>query len=215
MAETVPDIPELPLLDHLPQASMRARLLIRCKGGVPDNLKADRRHLWGYVHLTGLADKAIREYDAARECSQALKRRQGERGTPDMVPYLLFCSDHLETCVDATHRAVEAAKALRDAGVGRQAAEPKSASVQRIREIRHAVQHTSHRLIDTDKLHASRRPFGPQDAYGISARRDDLVIGAEDPLTYVELIDLIENCYRAAELIGERQARGHLLRQFY
>jgi hypothetical protein len=30
---------------------------------VPEDLKADRRFLWTYVHLTRVTDKAIREYN--------------------------------------------------------------------------------------------------------------------------------------------------------
>lgn len=98
-----------------------------------------------------------------------------------MVPYYLMACDHLETCVDATHRAIEAAKALREVGVGKEAPQPNPASVKRIQELRHAVQHTNHRLIDTESLRPDRRAFGPEDPYGIAADRDHLVIGAEDP----------------------------------
>jgi hypothetical protein len=216
MADKVPETPELPPLDHLPQASLRARALIRCKGGVPADLKADRRYLWGYVHLTGLVDKAIREFNAARDAGREYGSQKTEGGgSLDMVPYLLRASDHLETCVDATHRALETSDALRDAGVGTQAPKPNVDSVRRLEEIRHAVQHTTHRLIDTDSLHRKRRPFGPQDPYGIAPKKDHLVIGAEQPLTYVELIDLIEKCYWAGELIGDRAARRHLLAAYY
>jgi hypothetical protein len=196
---------------------MRARLLLRQKGGVPPSLKADRRYLWGYVHLTGLVDKAIREYNAARNAAReyGLEIDSSDRRTPDMVPHYLVACDHLETCIDATHRAVEAAKALRDAGVGEEAPQPNPASVKRIEEIRHAVQHTHHRLIDTDSLRPNRRPFGPEDPYGISAEKDYLVIGAEAPLTYVELVELVQACYLASEVIGDRAARRHLIARFY
>ncbi|MEH3141775.1 MAG: hypothetical protein PGN37_16670 [Mycobacterium kyogaense] len=211
MVDKVPDTPVLPPLDHLQQASVRARATLRYKGGVPPELKADRRYLWGYVHLTRLVDKAIREYNAAREAGRLFGVQKIEGGSLDMVPYLLRACDHLENCVDATHRAVEALQALRAAGVGTRSPEPNAESVRRIQEIRHAVQHTSHRLIDTDSLNKKRRPFGPQDPYGIAPQKDHLAIGAEDPLAYVDLVELIETCYKAAELIGDRAARSYLL----
>uniref|UniRef100_A0AB39U1Q5 Uncharacterized protein n=1 Tax=Mycolicibacterium phage Alyssa1 TaxID=3240801 RepID=A0AB39U1Q5_9CAUD len=218
MAEQVPDVPELPPLDHLPQASMRARLILRQKGGVPADLQADRRYLWGYVHLTRVVDKAIREYNAAREAGRKFGQPTAESYTFEeaatMTPYLLLTCDHLETCIDATHEAVEAAKALRDAGVGTQAPLPDTESVRRLVEIRHAVQHTNHRLIDTGSLRPGRRPFGPDDPYGVSPQKDHLVIGAEDPLTYAALVKLIETLYRTSELIGERATLGALLGSF-
>lgn len=197
---------------------MRARLIVR-KGGVPAPLKANHGYLWGYIHLTRLVDKAIREYSAAREAS----RRHGEQIAEDWStytleehagrpPYLLWASDHLESCVDATHRAVEAAKELRAAGVGTQAPQPNPESARRVSEIRHAAQHADKRLINPSGLRSDRRAFGPEDPYGISPGKHQLVIGAEEPLSYAELVALIENCYRTAELIGDRVALSYLLR---
>uniref|UniRef100_A0AB39U2S1 Uncharacterized protein n=1 Tax=Mycolicibacterium phage JSForest2 TaxID=3240807 RepID=A0AB39U2S1_9CAUD len=191
-----------------------------CERGlsVPADLAADRRYLWGYVHLTRLVDKAIREYNAAREAGQKFGQPTAESYTLEeaatMTPYLLRACDHLESCVDATHGAAEAAKSLRDAGVGTQAPSPDTESVRRLTEIRHAVQHTNQRLIDTDSLWPGRRPFGPDDPYGISPRKDHLVIGAEDPLTYAALVELIETLYRTSELIGDRATLGSLLGSF-
>lgn len=215
----VPDTPELPPLDYLPQASMRARLLV-WRGAIPENLRANGGYRWGYVHLTRLADKAIREYNAARESVGAFDPLDDDKTFSDeevagMTPYLLLANDHLETCVDATHSAVKSARALWKALRGGRVPKLNTSAAKRLERLRNASQHTHNRLIDPQNLPPGsddRRPFGPQDPYGISAKKDHLVIGAEDPLTYRELIGLIENCYRTAELIGDRVALDYLLR---
>src|SRR5882757_9842708 len=137
----VPEVPELPTINHLDQASMRSRLLVM-RGSVPAELRADGRYLWLYVHLTRVTDKAIREYNAARDNAHAFGTDSG-RGphtleeVSEMPPYLLWANDHLESCVDAAHRAVEAVKILQVEGIGTKAPQPNGGSLRRLRDIRH------------------------------------------------------------------------------
>ena len=176
-------------------------------GAVPDDIKADRRFLWTYVHLVRVTDKAIREYNCARD---AVQKAEAITFSSDPVPptevankahYVMLGADHLETCLDATHRAVAAVALLRAKGIGATANRPARGAVKRLKAIRDAMQHTLDRLI-AENLRQDRQAFGPDDPYGISPSEHDVTIGAERPLTYVELVALMENCYRAAQVIG-------------
>jgi hypothetical protein len=178
-------------------------------GAVPEDLKADRRFLWTYVHLTRVTDKAVREYNAARDVireSESIVFSGPVVGPGEVANkshYVMLYTDHLESCVDATHRAVSAGKLLRDKGIGMSASIPDRHAAGRLARIRNAMQHTVNRLIGED-LRPGQHAFGPDDPYGINPLKHGLTIGAEPSLTYLELVGLMETCYRAAEVIGGR-----------
>jgi hypothetical protein len=201
--------PVLPEVDHLPSTTFFTTFAV-ILGAVPDDIKNDRRFLWTYVHLVRVIDKAIREYTAARDA--ALKAAAITFDRESVVPpnalankghYVMLVTDHLETCLDATHRAVAALALLRTKGIGTSAKPLDSDAVERLKDIRDAMQHTPDRLI-AEGLRRDRRPFGPEDPYGIQPAEHHVTIGAERPLTYVELVNLMEKCYRASEIIGGR-----------
>lgn len=201
--------PVLPAVDHLPSASVKTSLAVLL-GAVPADIKADRRFLWIYVHLVRVTDKAIREYNAARDATRKAKSITFSSGpvppaeVADKGHYVMLGADHLESCLDTTHRAVEAVALLRKKGIGASVKMPAPDAVKRLKGIRHAMQHALDRLIAED-LRKGRQAFGPGDPYGISPSEHQVTIGAEQPLTYVELVDLMESCYRAAEVIGGRR----------
>jgi hypothetical protein len=182
-------------------------------GAMPDHLKADIRLAYLHAHLVRVTDKAAREYNVARSLILAW-------GAPlpsdvEMIPWdetgafltkahsLAVSTDHLESCIEATHRATNAVAMFRKKGIGTKTVVLDAGAVRRLKEIRDAMQHMIHRLFEID-LQKGRRAFGSQDPYGISPREYELTIGAEDPLTYVDLVSLIEGCYRSAEGIGGR-----------
>jgi hypothetical protein len=92
--------PVLPAADHLPSASVNTGLAVLL-GAVPADIKADRRFLWTYVHLVRVTDKAIREYNSARD---ATLKAAAITFSSDPVPpgelankahYVMLGTDHL------------------------------------------------------------------------------------------------------------------------
>lgn len=163
-----------------------------------------------FTHLNHVTDKAVREYCAARKSVRNLASIDfGDAITLDKLgsagQHLRLATDHLETCLDATYRGICATALLRKKGFGTNAARPARGAVKRLEKIRDATQHTINRLLDENlKPGWTPFPFGPEDPYGIRLRERELTIGAEQPLTYVELVDLMESCYRTAQAIGGR-----------
>lgn len=173
-------------------------------------LRADRPALCAYIHMTRVADKAIREYNEAREGFEAVDFSSiAEPGDPARISEITTvfnrafrASDHLESCVESTHRAVVMLDLLRGRGFGWHAQYPKSDTARRLKDIRDAMQHSGDRLIGD--LLPGRRAFDLEnlDPYCLSPRGDHVLIGSERPLKYVELIDLMATCYHAAKAIG-------------
>ena len=156
--------PVLPAADHLPSASVNTGLAVLL-GAVPPDIKADRRFLWTYVHLVRVTDKAIREYNSARD---ATLKAAAITFSSDPVPpgelankahYVMLGTDHLETCLDATHRAVEAVALLRTKGIGTSAKIPDPDAVDRLKNIRDAMQHALDRLIAPRTIATGRHLF--------------------------------------------------------
>lgn len=204
--------PKLPSVDHLPPAAVQS-MFNAMIGALPADLRAaDLRIRMAYNHLTRLADKAIREYQSARNAVQAFDSITLSESVPFEVVgekgyQLRLVTDHLENCLDATHRSVCAAKLFRDKGIGPNAPVPDKRAADRLTGMRHALQHSLERLIG-ENLRADRRPFGPKDPYGLCPLEHELTIGAEPPLSYAELVGLMESCYRAAEVIGGRAGQS-------
>lgn len=202
-------VPVLPSVDHLPPAAVMS-ILFAMLGAVPTDLKAAGQPIqMAYNYLTRITDKAVREYNAAQN---AVRESEAVVLGDPPIPFekvaskghlLRLATDHLETCLDATHRAICAVQLLRSKGIGADITSPDPDVVARLEHIRHAMQHALDRLIG-ENLRPGRRAFGPKDPYGLSPREHELMIGAEQPLTYVELVGLMEHCYRAAEVIGGR-----------
>lgn len=157
-----------------------------------------------------MTDKAVREYIAARDVVRNFQSiKFGDTITPKMVGILgqqrRVVADHLETCLDATHRGVCAVRLLRKRDFGNGARHPNQDAVNRLKTIRDPMQHTIDRLLEPDQdVNPARLPFGPEDPYGIRLLQHELKIGADEPLTYVELMGLMENCHRTALTIGGR-----------
>lgn len=197
----LPDLPTLGVSSDLMETLFSAML-----GAVPDSLRADHRYLWLYVHLVRMLDKAISEYDGAGKAwarAEALTEQDWIRKFND----LLAGAHHIENCVDATHRAVTAATLLRNKCFGVSFSAPNSGAILRLNNIRDAMQHTPERLLDKD-LRPGRLPFriDQGDPYAISPRKHELAIGQEAPLTYTELVALIEWCDLAARAVGRSPA---------
>ena len=203
--------PVLPPVDHLPSVMLQRTILVALNA-IPDELKTHGIR-WTYVHMVRLTEKAIREYNAARNAyAEADSIDESEEGDSVWVrkAHLAGCgTDHLDTCVDATHRAITAAKRLFGKGIGSAADLPDQDASNRLNAIRDAMQHADDRLM-ADNLRAGRLPFGPGDPFGINPREDELTIGAEKPVRYVELVGLMESCYRFADVGGTMSPSGEI-----
>jgi hypothetical protein len=202
--------PILPAVDHLSGALHSVAFAML--GESTEALRADRRFLMAYTHLNHVTDKAVREYIAAQEVVRKFESiKFGDTIAMDKIGVLgqqrRLVTDHLETCLDATHRGVCAADLLRKSGFGKDAPRPDRGAVKRLKKIRDTSQHTINRLLD-EKLKPEWLPFGPEDPYGIRLLEHELKIGADEPLTYVELVGVMENCYRTAQAIGGRTVSG-------
>ncbi len=186
-------------------------------GFLPIELRREPPIRWAYAHFARVTDMAIREYESAREQFEVWDPAQAQKigDVPDsdrqravagVMQGLLIGDGHLETCVEALHRALVALKLLQSKGVGRGVDMPNADAANRLRDIRDAVQHAGDRLIG--RLNPGRRAFDVEnlDPYTLSPREHDFFIGSEKPVTYRELVDLMETCHRAVDRIGRTGA---------
>jgi hypothetical protein len=109
------------------------------------------------MNLTRLSDKAVIEYELARK---ALDRyvRPG-RNRP--VSELLRAGDHLETCLDAVHRAGVHAEALRDlpgAPKIKQNELPSDQARNRARLLRNSIAHAEEKVVQGKTGGGTGRP---------------------------------------------------------
>lgn len=193
----------MPTLDHL-RSVVLLRMVYVFLNALPERMRDDRRFRWTYVHAFRMCDKAIREYQAARQAfgeAETITISSDDSSVARKGQLVMEATDHLDTCVDATHRALAAAQILRVNGIGTDMLAPDTSAVRRLNAIRDAMQHAEERLI-ADNLRPGRLAFGPDDPYGISAREHDFTIGAETPVTYEEIAALLEGCYRFADVGG-------------
>jgi hypothetical protein len=203
------EIPELPAVDHFPPGVVHS-VLFAMLGETPEACRSDRSLMKVFTLLNHVTDKAVREYSAARDSVRELASIEiFDAITLEIVgnagQQLRLATDHLETCLDATHRGMCAVALFRERGFGASAPRADQGAVDRLKYIRDTVQHAPDRLLeDPEQLRRGRLPIGPEDPYGIRLREYELTIGTDQPLTYVELVSLMENCYRTAQVIGGR-----------
>ncbi|HLZ24663.1 MAG TPA: hypothetical protein VKQ30_21305 [Ktedonobacterales bacterium] len=147
-----------------------------------------------WMNFVRLTDKALREYDAARAELIAYVEQEG----PWRLSRYHRAMDHLENCVNATHRAVLNAKALQRHGIGRSAPRLTERQERRLRLMRHAIEHADERL---DPPSGSSWPtFQTGEPYALRLANRAMVIGGND-LTYRELVSAMNKMYRTIEAI--------------
>jgi hypothetical protein len=149
-----PQVNGMPSLSHLATSSSFDAALNRWLPGL-GNYPAPTGPL--LVHLTRLTDKAILEYESARESLDVfIKGQRGGRLTDLVRVY-----DHLETCFDAIARAARFAEALRTepgAPVIHLKQLPTPAARDRVRDVRNAVQHAEEDLLKGETPQVTGRP---------------------------------------------------------
>jgi hypothetical protein len=100
-------------------------------------------------HLVRLIDKSVVEYEALRRSLVAYTGRADD-GVPYAMVYLR-ASNHIETCINALHRAIRLAKLMQRAAPWlsiRNEELPRTPDVKRVENLRHAFEHTSAFLAD-------------------------------------------------------------------
>jgi hypothetical protein len=108
-------------------------------------------------NLTRLTDKAVLEYESARASLDRYLASPGDRP----LSQLFRAFDHLETCLDAVHRAGLHADRLRTRpGPPRihQAQLPTPQARERVRRARNAVQHSEERILEGQTGTGTGRP---------------------------------------------------------
>lgn len=146
----------MPSLEHLDSKNTLNALLnvfFRQKGVLPPPGQGLLNN------LTRLTDKAVIEYEAARAALDRYVDPRGDRALSDV--FRTF--DHLETCLDALHRAGQHAEALRSAPGGpainvKQTPSPEARD--RVRKVRNAIQHAEERILRGKTGAATGRPLG-------------------------------------------------------
>jgi hypothetical protein len=108
----------MPPVDHLSNKGTLNLLLDRAFSGIPAGLPPDRTMVGLFMNFSRLADKALREYDAAR--AELLLYVSPHDGFLRTTPYLRAI-DHMENCVSAAYRVVLNARALQANKIGRAA----------------------------------------------------------------------------------------------
>ena len=150
-----------------------------------------------FVNFCRLADKALREYEAARaDLLNYSSRHYGLDPSPD---YLLHAIGHLENCIDATYRAVLNAEALRNNKIGRGAPGLTDKQRECLKAVRDPIEHSDERLLKKSKL-ASRPQFQQGQPFSLYVTNTQVAIGPH-VLTYKQLVAAITKCHRTIEKI--------------
>jgi hypothetical protein len=143
---------KMPDLSTLPDKQMLNVALDALFGGArkPRHpTSAPELGLW--MNFVRLTDKAVREYEAARsEAGTYVNRPNNNTMSP-----MFRAIDHLENCIDATHRAILNQGRLRTAGFGRGAPQATGRQATLIRLVRNTVEHMDERLANS-KLKAGQ-----------------------------------------------------------
>jgi hypothetical protein len=147
-----------------------------------------------FINFCRLTDKALREYESAR---RALSEYVSGNGL-DPVPYLTAI-DHMENCIDAAHRAVLNADALRSLRVGRASLAVTEAQRARLKRVRDAIEHSDDRLLNRSRS-ALRPAFQQGQPFSLDMDNTRVVIGSH-VLTYNQLVSVLTKCYRMIEQI--------------
>ena len=147
------------------------------------------------MNLVRLTDKALREYEQAREMLLAFTRDQNR------ISNYFRAIDHLENCVSATHRASLQAEVVRPR-LGRSLALT-GHQKDRLVEIRDVIEHMDDRL--TGKLPAWKKNalvIGPGEPTMLMPLDRRVQIGSYK-LTYRDLASCISKLYRLVMEIRE------------
>jgi hypothetical protein len=141
-------------------------------------------------NLVRLTDQGLREYETARH--ELARWLATDNNT--ISPYF-HAVDSLEQCVVAAHRAMLMAEAIIDRRHGRGARRPPPTWKERVKLMRHAMEHTDDRL-------TGRRnpPISAGDAPMLRPLQKHMELGA-DHLTYRELAGCLRSCYRTIETV--------------
>jgi hypothetical protein len=185
----------MPSVDHLSNKSSLNVLLDRALSGQLAGVPRDMTLIGLFTNFARLTDKALREYDAARaELLLYLEPSEGLRTSP-----YLRAIDHMENCIGAAHRAVLNATALRENGVGRGAPRLTALREERLRNVRHAVEHADEKLLGKQKYKKSP-PFSKYEPYSLRLANTSLVIG-NYYLNYRDLVTAMTKAHAAIEHI--------------
>jgi hypothetical protein len=178
----LPDTYEMPDLSDLFAKQVLDTMLNMMFGNYPAAARAAQPQ---FVNLVRLTDKALSEYEAARA---ALDDFAVHRGSGRLSP-LFRGVDHLESCINATHRAFQFARALRES----KAAPPiprqlviRDPEFYRVRGMRDAVEHLY------EDLRAGT--VVPGEAQFLQPQRDGIEIGKAG-ISWVELAVMLRRLH--------------------
>ncbi len=177
---------KMPDLSSLYSKNMLNLTLDRLVGTDPGPKNHPHQATW--VNLVRLADKSLREYEAARNAFAVLQKEihQGH------ISPLFLGIDHLENAITATHRAVLHSEVLRAAGWGRAVRTPTTRQKALLKAMRHHVEHAE------DKLHKGQIAQGQP--FMITPKERRMSFG-KTTLTYLDLARCITKVYRHIEAI--------------
>lgn len=182
----------MPSVDHLSNKGILNVLLDRSLSGQPAGIPGGWSLVALFTNFVRLTDKALREYDAARaEVMLYLEPFDGMRTSP-----YIRAVDHMENCVGATHRAVLNAMALRAQGIGKKAPELTPRQHERLRSVRHAIEHSDERILGS-------RPslsFKPGESFSLRLANTSMVIG-QHVLRYADLVAAMSKIHKTVEVI--------------
>jgi hypothetical protein len=141
-------------------------------------------------NLVRLTDQGLREYETARH--ELANWLATDNNT--ISPYFRAI-DSLEQCIVATHRAMLMAEAIIDRRNARGARRPPPVWKERVKLMRHAIEHTDDRL-------TGRRnpPILAGDATMLRPLTKHMELGV-DHLTYRELAGCLRSCYKTIETV--------------
>lgn len=182
----------MPPVDHLSNRSATNLLLDRALSGVPAGLPPDRMLIGLFTNFVRLTDKALREYDAARTELLAFV-------TPDITLHTNFylrAIDHMENCVNALHRAVLNARALREQRIGRAGPRLTERQEQRLRYARNAFEHADEKVLGASRV----KNFGRSEPFSLRLANTSMIIG-DHVLTYQEIVSAMTKCHTTIEVI--------------
>jgi hypothetical protein len=185
---------KMPSVDHMSNRGSLNVLLDRTFSGLPAGLPNSKMLIGLFTNFVRLTDKALREYDAAR--AELLLYLQPSETLH--TGYYLRAIDHLENCVDATHRAVLNSKALRNHKIGRSGPRLTDRQETRLRDVRNAIEHSDEKLLGN--WYGKSPPFASEEPYTIRLANSSMVIGGW-VLTYRELFSGMTKMYRTIEAI--------------
>ena len=155
----------MPALDNLDV--LQPRLIAHLMFGSYQTSGRSPLHLYR-LRLITLVDRAVREYEKAREyLLLELKERQVsadeiERRGGGQIMYMFACDDHVETCINATHRALRFLERVnsevRTPVLARDARRLLEASTRELAEVRNCIEHMDEH-IQSGRVHEGQ-PIG-------------------------------------------------------